>query len=46
MSHEDQRLVTLGDAGAFTHRDAHTELKVQLHQSLIDNINLPALEKM
>ncbi|HET9811001.1 MAG TPA: CpaF family protein [Sphingomicrobium sp.] len=43
---EDQRLVTLGDAGAFTHRDAQTELKVQLHQSLIDIINLGALEKM
>lgn len=43
---EDQRLVTLGDAGAFTHRDAQTELKVQLHQSLIDIINLSALDKM
>lgn len=42
----DQRLVTLGDAGAFAHRDAHTELKVQLHQSLIDLINLSALDKM
>jgi pilus assembly protein CpaF len=36
----------LGDAGAFTHRDANTELKVQLHQSLIDQINLSALDKM
>jgi pilus assembly protein CpaF len=43
---EENRLVTLGDAGAFTHRDAHTELKVQLHQSLIDVINLSALDKM
>ena len=42
----DQRLVTLGDAGAFTQRDAHTDLKVQLHQSLIDLINLAALDKM
>lgn len=42
----DQRLVTLGDAGAFTQRDARTELKVQLHQSLIDQINLSALDKM
>ncbi len=43
---EDQRLVMLGDAGAFANRDAHTELKVQLHQSLIDLINLSALDKM
>jgi pilus assembly protein CpaF len=42
----DSRLVTLGDAGAFTHRDAHTELKMQLHQSLIELINLSALDKM
>ncbi|HEU4809783.1 MAG TPA: CpaF family protein [Sphingomicrobium sp.] len=45
-SNDDQRLVTLGDAGAFTQRDAHTDLKVQLHQSLIDLINLSALDKM
>ena len=43
---EEQRLVMLGDAGAFASRDAHTELKVQLHQSLIDLINLSALDKM
>ena len=43
---DDQRLVMLGDAGAFTHRDSNTELKVQLHQSLIDLINLSALDKM
>jgi pilus assembly protein CpaF len=43
---DEQRLVALGDAGAFTQRDANTELKVQLHQSLIDLINLSALEKM
>jgi pilus assembly protein CpaF len=43
---DDQRLVALGDAGAFTQRDANTELKVQLHQSLIDLINLSALDKM
>ena len=42
----DSRLVTLGDAGAFNHRDTHTELKMQLHQSLIDLINLSALDKM
>jgi len=45
-SNDDQRLVTLGDAGAFTQRDTHTDLKVQLHQSLIDLINLSALDKM
>ena len=43
---EDQRLVTLGDAGAFTKRDKHTELKVELHQRLLDLINLSALDNM
>jgi pilus assembly protein CpaF len=43
---EEHRLVTIGDAGAFAKRDKHTELKVELHQRLIDLINLPALEKM
>lgn len=43
---EEQRLVMLGDAGAFAARDLHTELKVQLHQSLINLINLSALDKM
>ena len=43
---EEHRLVTVGDAGAFAKRDKHTELKVELHQKLIDLINLPALEKM
>jgi pilus assembly protein CpaF len=42
----DKRLVAVGDLGAFAQRDAHTELKVQIHQSLIDTINLSALEKM
>jgi pilus assembly protein CpaF len=45
-SREEHRLVTIGDAGAFTKRDKHTELKVQLHQELLDLINLQALEKM
>ncbi|MFL6752868.1 MAG: CpaF family protein [Sphingomicrobium sp.] len=40
------RLVTIGDAGAFTKRDKHTELKVELHQRLLDLINLQALDKM
>ena len=43
---EEHRLVTVGDAGAFAKRDKHTELKVELHQRLIDLINLQALEKM
>src|SRR5690348_2857948 len=43
---EQHRLVTVGDAGAFAKRDKHTELKVELHQRLIDLINLQALEKM
>ena len=43
---EDLRLVTMGDAGAFADRDSRTELKVELHQRLLDLINLPALEKM
>src|SRR6476660_180975 len=43
---EEHRLVTVGDAGAFAKRDKHTELKVELHQRLIDLINLPALDKM
>jgi pilus assembly protein CpaF len=43
---EEHRLVTVGDAGAFAQRDKHTELKVELHQRLIDLINLPALDKM
>jgi pilus assembly protein CpaF len=42
----EHRLVTIGDAGAFDNRDKHTELKVELHQRLIDLINLQALEKM
>src|SRR6478672_8000272 len=46
QSDEDRKLVTIGDAGAFAKRDKHTELKVELHQRLIDLINLPALEKM
>ena len=45
-SAEERRLVTIGDAGAFSQRDVHTELKVQLHQQLLDLINLQALDKM
>jgi pilus assembly protein CpaF len=43
---EEHRLVTVGDAGAFGAQDLHTELKVELHQRLLDLINLQALEKM
>jgi pilus assembly protein CpaF len=42
----EHRLVTVGDAGAFEKRDKHTELKVELHQRLLDLINLQALEQM
>jgi pilus assembly protein CpaF len=43
---EEHRLVTVGDAGAFEKRDKHTDLKVELHQRLLDLINLQALEQM
>ena len=43
---EHRRLMTVGDAGAFAKRDTHTELKVELHQRLLDLINLSALDTM
>jgi pilus assembly protein CpaF len=43
---EQRRLVTTGDAGAFAHNDLHTDLKVELHQRLLDLINLSALDNM
>jgi pilus assembly protein CpaF len=43
---DEHRLVTVGDAGAFNKRDMHTDLKVELHQRLIDLINLQALDQM
>ena len=43
---EERRLLTVGDAGAFAQRDLHTELKVHLHQNLLDLINLSALDQM
>ena len=46
FSLEQQRLMTVGDAGAFTKRDARTELKVELHQRLLELINLSALDTM
>ena len=45
-STEELRLVTTGDAGAFAKRDMHTDLKVELHQRLINQINLAALDSM
>jgi len=46
LSSDELRLVSTGDAGAFANRDSHTELKVNLHQQLLDLINLPALDQM
>jgi pilus assembly protein CpaF len=43
---EDDRVVSSIEAGAFAARDAKTELKVELHQRLLDLINLSALEQM
>jgi len=43
---DEHRLVTIGEAGAFAKRDKHTDLKVELHQRLLDLINLQALETM
>ena len=43
---EEHRLVAIGEAGAFAKRDKNTELKVELHQRLLDLINLQALDKM
>ncbi|WP_037498877.1 CpaF family protein [Sphingomonas jaspsi] len=43
---EDRRLKTTGDAGAFASVDVHTDLKVELHQRLLELINLSALDKM
>jgi pilus assembly protein CpaF len=46
LTDEEHRLVTVGDAGAFAKRDERTDLKVELHQRLLDLINLSALDKM
>ena len=42
----ERRLTAVGDAGAFAAKEAHTDLKVELHQQLLGLINLAALEKM
>ncbi len=43
---ENDRIMSSSEAGAFATRDAKTELKVELHQRLLDLINLSALEQM
>ena len=43
---EETRLATVGDSSAFANRDSRTDLKVQLHQQLLDLINLQALDQM
>jgi pilus assembly protein CpaF len=43
---QERRLMNVGDAGAFAAADKHTDLKVELHQSLLDLLNLSALEGM
>jgi pilus assembly protein CpaF len=43
---ENRKLVTTGDAGAFAVQELHTDLKVELHQRLLDLINLSALENL
>ena len=43
---DGQRLVDPGEAGAFAQRDSKTDLKVELHQRLLDLINLSALDQM
>ena len=44
--HDDLRVVASSEAGAFAQRDSKTELKVELHQRLLDLINLSALDQM
>ena len=43
---EERRQLTVGDAGAFAEDNGHTDLKVELHQHLLDLINLAALDTM
>ena len=45
-SEQEMRIVTVGDAGAFANRDTRTDLKLELHQRLLDLINLQALDQM
>jgi pilus assembly protein CpaF len=43
---QERRLMNVGDAGAFAAADKQTDLKVELHQRLLDLLNLSALEGM
>jgi pilus assembly protein CpaF len=43
---QQRRVMNIGDAGAFSKRDIHTDLKVELHQRLLDLINLSKLDSM
>lgn len=45
-SEEERKLLTVGDAGAFASQDLNTDLKVKLHQFLLNQINLNALDQM
>jgi len=45
-SPEDRRAPLMGDPSAVNHIDSRTELKVQLHQRLLDVLNLTALDQM
>jgi pilus assembly protein CpaF len=43
---QDRRAQTTGDPSAFDQSNSRTELKVQLHQRLLDVLNLTALDQM
>ena len=43
---DDRRALLTGDPSAFDQGNSRTELKVQLHQRLLDVINLSALDQM
>src|SRR5688500_12159898 len=43
---ELQQQQTVGDIGIYDDVDRHTDLKVELHQRLLDVINLAALENL
>jgi pilus assembly protein CpaF len=45
-ANETVRMLTVGDASAGSGADLHTQLKVELHQRLLDLINLSALDQM
>src|SRR3546814_18046852 len=43
---EAHRVLTLADISGLSAKDHHTDLTVDIHQSLLDRINLAALETM